>query len=284
MARADWHTIGVVEIARYRVGEVGLTRVPYFDIALDSDVVHLTGEQVAAIDWAEPYWSTPDRRVLVGQAVWVIESDGHPIVVDPCLAADPFLRSGPEAIGHQKAVLAALRAAGFPPERVEIVVLSHLDGIGMAAIVTPDGGWAPTFPNARVVMMRAELEWLAGGSELAVNTGGHPALDVLIEQGFVDAVEDGHQLTSAVRLELTHAHSVGHAFVRIESSGENATFLGHLALSPMNVVGGNLPAETDALHRLIADAAAHDTLIVGPLWPFPGAVHATGEATVTAAV
>jgi hypothetical protein len=281
---ADWHTVGVVEIARYEVGEVVLTRVPYFDVALDADVVRLSGDQIAAIDWATPYWSTADRRVLIGQAVWVVDSGGHLIVVDPCLAADRFLRSGPEAVVHQEAVLAALRAAGFPPERVEFVVLSHLDGIGMAAVVTPEGGWAPAFPNARVVMTRAELEWLAGGSELAVNTGGHAALDALIEQGCVDAVEDGHPLTAEVRFELTHAHSVGHAFLRIESGGENATFLGHLALSPMNVVDGNPPAETDALQRLIADAAARDSLVVGPLWPFPGAAYVTGDASVTAAI
>jgi hypothetical protein len=164
------------------------------------------------------------------------------------------------------------------------VVLSHLDGIGMAAIVTPEGGWAPAFPNARVVMTRAELEWLAGGSDFALNTRGHAALDALIEQGVVDAVDDGHRITGDVHLELTHAHSAGHAFVRIESAGEHATFLGHLALSPMNVVDGNPPTETDALHRLMADAAAHDTLVVGPLWPFPGAVHAAGATAVTAAV
>ena len=90
-------------------------------------------------------------------------------------------------------MLAALRAAGFPPERVDVVVLSHLDGIGMTAVVTPDGGWAPAFPNARVVMTAAELEWLAGGSELAVSTGGHDALDALIAQGVVDGVDDGHR-------------------------------------------------------------------------------------------
>src|SRR5260221_242487 len=79
--RADWHTVGVVEIARYQVGEVALTRVPYFDVALAADVVHLTGDQIAAIEWATPHWSTADRRVLIGQAVWVVDSGGHLIVV-----------------------------------------------------------------------------------------------------------------------------------------------------------------------------------------------------------
>jgi hypothetical protein len=273
----------VVEIARYRVGEVELVRVPYFDIALDPDIVHVTAGQIAAIDWATPSWATDDQRVLVGQAVWVVVSEDRVIVVDPCLAADPFLRSGPEAVSHQEVVLGAMRDAGFPPDRVDVVVLSHLDGIGMAAVVTPDGGWAPAFPNARLVMTQAELDWLAGGSDFALSTGGRAALDALVDQGVVDAVEDGHAITSEVRLELTHAHSAGHAFVRIESGGEHAAFLGHLALSPINVVDGNPPTETDALRRLIADAAANHTLIVGPLWPFPGAVYATGDRVVTAA-
>jgi hypothetical protein len=272
-----------VEVAGYRVGDVELARVPYFDVALDPDVVHVTAEQIAAIDWATPYWATADHRVLIGQALWVVVSEDRLIVVDPCLAADPFLRSGPDAIGHQEAALAALRDAGFPPERVDVVVLSHLDGIGMTALVTPDGGWVPAFPNARVVMMAAELKWLAGGSEYAAMTGGFAALNALIDQGVVDGVDDGHPITSEVRLELTGAHSEGHAFVQVESRGETATFLGHLALSPMNVVAGGPAHEAERLQRLLRDAGARDTLIVGPLWPFPGAVYATGERVLTAA-
>jgi glyoxylase-like metal-dependent hydrolase (beta-lactamase superfamily II) len=280
----------VVEIAGYRVGAVELARVPYFDVALDPGIVHLTAEQIAAIDWATPYWATADHQVLIGQALWVIVSEDRLVVVDPCLAADPFLRSGPEAIGHQEAALAALRDAGFPPERVDVVVLSHLDGIGMTAVVTPDGGWAPAFPNARVVMTAAELEWLAGGSENAAMTGGLAALDALVDQGVVDGVEDGHSITGEVRLELTGAHTAGHANVWVESEGENAMFLGHLALSPLNIATRDCAATNDfvareakALDRLVSEAAAHDTLIVGPLWPFPGAVYATGDPVVTAA-
>jgi len=279
----------VVEIVRYRVGEVELARVPYFDIALDPGVVHVTAEQIAALDWATPHWASADHQVLIGQAVWVIVSEERLIVVDPCLAADQFLRSGPDAVGHQDEVLSALRDAGFPPERVDVVVLSHLDGIGMAAVVAPDGGWAPAFPNARVVMMAAELEWLAA-RDRAFTPGGLAALNALIDQGVVDGVEDGHEITGEVRLELTGAHSAGHAFVRVESGGESATFLGHLALSPINVATADSSAanveaarEAEVLERLVAEAAARDTLIVGPLWPFPGAVYATGAGVVTAA-
>jgi glyoxylase-like metal-dependent hydrolase (beta-lactamase superfamily II) len=275
----------VVPVARFRVGEVALTRVPYFDIALDPSVVSLTVDEIESVDWSRPTWASADGQVLVGQAAWVIASEGRVIVVDPCATADQFLRSGPEAIGHQEAVLGAMHDAGIPPDRVDVVVLSHLDGIGMAAVVEPDGGWAPAFPNARVVMTSAELEWLAGGARAE----GLDALNALLAQGVVDGVDDGHPLTGDVCLELTGAHTPGHAIVRIRSGGERATFLGHLALNPIHVATcSSLHLEraraAEVLDALVAEATAHEMLLVGPLWPFPGAGYATGNRILPAPV
>jgi glyoxylase-like metal-dependent hydrolase (beta-lactamase superfamily II) len=275
----------MVEIAAFRVGGVELARVPYFDIPLDPAVVNLTVAQVAAVGWATPSWATTDGHVLVGQAVWVIVSNGQLIVVDPCGAADQFLRSGPEAIGHQEAVLGALRDAGFPPACVDVVVLSHLDGIGMAAAVAPDGSWVPAFPNARIVMTSTELDWLRGGGQ----ADGLDALNALIAQGVVDGVTDGHEITDEVRLELTGAHTPGHAVVRIESQSDRATFLGHLALSPLNLATRSQSSlqdsarATEMLDAFVAEAAADEALLVGPLWPYPGAGYAHADGVFVAA-
>jgi glyoxylase-like metal-dependent hydrolase (beta-lactamase superfamily II) len=272
-------------VAGFRVGDVELTRVPYFDIPLDPEVVGLTAEQVASVGWATPSWATPDEKVLVGQAIWVIESQDRVIVVDPCGASDEFLRSGPEAIGHQEAALGAMRDAGYPPERVDVVVLSHLDGIGMAAVVEPDGSWAPAFPKARVVMMSAELDFLAAGG----SAQGSEVLDAFIASGIVDGAHDGYRVTDEVWLQLTGAHTPGHAVVRIDSGGERATLLGHLALNPVNVAMPRCSVVTaddaraaDLLDALIAEAAADNALIIGPLWPFPGAGYARGDRIVAA--
>ena len=226
-----------------------------------------------------------DGQVLIGQAVWVVESQGRVIVVDPCGAADAFLRSGPEAVGHQEAVLGAMRAAGFPPDRVDTVVLSHLDGIGMAAVVAPDGGWRPAFPNARIVMMSAELEFLAAGGPAQ----GLDALDALIAQGVVDGVHDGYQLTDEVWLQLTGAHTPGHAVVRIQSGerarSSSATSPEPARMSRWRIARPPMPRRqraADLLDALVADAAADDALIIGPLWPFPGAGHVDGDRVVAA--
>jgi glyoxylase-like metal-dependent hydrolase (beta-lactamase superfamily II) len=215
-----------------------------------------------------------DGQALVGVVGWVIESDGRVLLVDPCGAADPFIRTGPEAVMHQDAFAAAMRAADFAAERVDTVVLSHLDGIGMAAGVEPDGGWGPLFPNARVVLTAAELAWLDGETQV----GGLEALRSLIARGVVDGVADDHRFTDAVRFERTGGHSPGHAVVHVESAGAHAVLVGHLALNPLQLAtlphaGGHVDtaAANAWFEPFVARAARERLLLIGPLWPFPGA-------------
>ena len=111
-ARAD--TLVVVGTVRYSIGDATLVRVPYADVLVDAEVVGLTPDAGRArSDWAAPTWAE-GGQVRVGAAVWIIESDGRRIVVDPAQAADDILRDGPDAAFHQEAVAAALAAAGLP--------------------------------------------------------------------------------------------------------------------------------------------------------------------------
>jgi glyoxylase-like metal-dependent hydrolase (beta-lactamase superfamily II) len=274
----------VVDVLTLEIGDVRLTRVPYFDVALDPSAVGLSAQLVADAAWAVPTWATGGGQVLVGQAIWVLESAGRVIAVDPCCAADPFLRSGPEALGHQDAVVDALARAGLGPHRVDVVVLSHLDGIGMTAVIDEDGGWRPMFPNARVVLTSTELSWL----DQAADVSGLTALRALIGAGAVDGVQTPFELTPEVSVHLAGGHSVGHAIVRVDSGGQHAVLLGHLALSPIHLTtaasSGMPPQHFDddaaarTLHQLRAESATRGTSLIGPLWPYPGVVdlHASG--------
>lgn len=261
---------------RVQVGDVSAIRVEYFDIALEPDAVGLDRGQVAGVAWAVPTWATPDGEVRAGQAMWVLESSGSTIVVDPCGASDDFLRSGPDAIGHQEAMLGALVAAGVDPHAVDLVVLTHLDGIGTVASVDAEGRWSPTFAHARVVVTARELDFLAGPE--AAEVSGLAALRALVDHGVVDPVAGDHALTDEVRLEHTGAHSPGHAVVRVRSQGAEAVLLGHLAVTPLQLATGVCEAlhrEPEAAHRALsaiaADAAGRDAVLIGPLWPHPGA-------------
>jgi glyoxylase-like metal-dependent hydrolase (beta-lactamase superfamily II) len=272
---AHW-TIG--NIARHAVGNATLLRVPYFDVALDAAVAGLDPEHVRSVEWAEPVWAT-SGQILIGQAVWVIECGDRLVVVDPCGAADEFIRSGPAAATHQEAVLGALAVAGLDPAGVSHVVLSHLDGIGMTALVDDHGAWVPTFPNARVVVTREELAWVRAHPE----TQGAVAFSALLDQGVVDPVTCPFRCTNEVAVELTGGHSAGHAVVRVESAGARALFVGHLALNPVQVAfpqGAGQHADADraqqALDAILAEAVGDETLVIGPLWPAPGAARVSG--------
>jgi glyoxylase-like metal-dependent hydrolase (beta-lactamase superfamily II) len=96
-------------------------------------------------------------------------------------------------------------------------------------------------------------------------------------------VEDGHPLTTDVWLELTAGHTPGHAIVRVESGGQSAVLLGHLALNPVQVAvdqRAGLPPDgvraAEVLDQLLLAARDGGTLVIGPLWPAPGAGTVSG--------
>ena len=263
---------------QYVVGDAVLTRVPYFDVTLPPESVALTSAQISEIPWATPVWAESTDAIRVGQAFWVIEADGRTIVVDPCCASDDFLRTGPAALEHQDAAFAAFAAAGFDPAAVDVVVMSHLDGIGMNALVDRNGGWHPAFPHAPIVM--SEPEWERIGTHTGIS--GAEALNALHAAGHVETVALPYAVTPSVTMVTTGGHTAGMATVVVESEGERALFHGHLAINPLHaavqteVVLHDDPAlATAALRMWLADAASDDALVVGPLWPSPGAARVT---------
>lgn len=261
---------------RFDVGAVTLTRVPYFDVTLPAAAVALTPDEVGALPWAIGTWCAGPDEVRVGQVFWVVESADRTIVVDPCCASDSFLRTLPEALDHQDAAFAAFRAAGFDPDAVDTVVMSHLDGIGMNALVDADGRWRPAFPGASIVVGDVEWERTRGRADDA----DAAALLSLDAQGAVAVVPLPHRITPEVTMVTSGGHTAGHATLVVESEGSRALFLGHLAVTPMQAAIERPVALHDdpelggrALRRWLADAAGDDALVIGPLWPAPGAAH-----------
>lgn len=264
----------------WSIGSIELQRVPYFDIALPADSIDLE-QVVGSVDWAEP-WLT-DGQPTVGQAFWIIRSGGGTIVVDPCGASVPFLRSGSDALTHQKAAFDLLRAAGCEPEAVDHVVFTHLDGIGMAVLAdgAPAGNesWTPAFANADLLVSETEYAYIVGQPD---ELGGAAAFAQLDALGVVRPVETPHAILPGVTLRLTGAHSPGHCCVDIESDDVRAVIIGHLAISPLNAAAGVSSNHLDSeaawheLSRILDEASSDGTLIAGSLWPAPGAARVSG--------
>ena len=264
---------------QYSIGEATLVRVPYADVLVDAAVVGLTSDQVSATDWASPTWAE-GGQARVAAAVWIIESQGQRIAVDPAQAADDILRAGPDAAFHQEAVASALADAGFARESIDTVIATHIDGIGMIAWRTDDG-WAPFFPNAQFIVTRRECDAIV--DEGWYQPSGGDAFRALHEQGAVTTVDDEHAVTSDVSTRWTGAHSPGHQVVNIASGDDQATMIGHLALSPLHCEFRDSGAHIDPLAAQAALGTLRDgRLLIGPLWPTPGAVRWNANGVVTA--
>jgi glyoxylase-like metal-dependent hydrolase (beta-lactamase superfamily II) len=261
------------------VGSVLLTRVGYVDVNIDPAIAGLTPAQIATVPWAEPIWAQGDE-LRAGAAVWVVDDGGARIAIDPAQAADDILRSDADAAAHQDAFAAILDAASMPRATVTHAICTHMEGIGMWAWRNDDGSWSPFFPNAPIFVARRELDAIDAGVHPSLV---HPAFAALRAQGVLRPVDDGDRITDHVSIEHVGAHTPGHLFVRIESAGEQAVMVGHLAVSPLHLVTGPCPQQhpkPDEAQARIEKLLTEDAVVIGPLWPAPGAARWNGTELV----
>jgi glyoxylase-like metal-dependent hydrolase (beta-lactamase superfamily II) len=246
----------------WRIGSVEVTRVddPGFELVLEQD--DTTAAALGRTRWLHPEWVTPAQSLIVGSSAILIRTTSAVVLVDPWLAFDDPARLAPR--------LSALRGAGVHPEDVDVVVNSHIDGIG--ANITADG--SPTFPNARYLVPVAELDDLRAGTH--GDDRGEPFL-ALAAKGLVEAVSGHEQVVPGVHLEDAPGHNRGHVVVWISSGGQQAVVVGHLFLHPAQIAdpevanGDRDPVALAATRRkLLARCVDDDVLLLGPLFAAPG--------------
>ena len=106
----------------WTVGSVELTRVddPDFELILPSDDATVAALQRSP--WLAPHFVTEDWALNVGSSCIVVRTPTAVALVDPFLAFDDADRLGPR--------LQALRDAGVEADDVDLVVNTHVDGIG----------------------------------------------------------------------------------------------------------------------------------------------------------
>ena len=256
----------------WSVGNSVITRVPdeQFELVVPQDEA-TKSVLLSQASWLAPQFLTSAGELRVSTSAIAIETPGARIVVDPWLVFDDADRTTPEATARLDRLLARLGEAGFPPESVDFVVDTHIDGVG-ANTRPVEGGEVPAFPNARYVIAPEEIAALQAG-----RFPGADALDVLVADGLVDD-PDGC-VAGDVAMERGPGHSRGHHVVRVGPEGDDAVIIGHLFLHPAQVFSPDpragldedieLAAETR--RGLLARAAEKGTLVIGPLWATPGA-------------
>ena len=112
--------------------------------------------------WLRPDFADEQGILRLASHSFAIEADGMRILVDTGIG-NGKRRTNPAWHNLNSDYDARLRAAGFAPETVDLVILTHLHTDHVGWNTRAEGGnWVPTFPNARYLTTRTEWDHWAG--------------------------------------------------------------------------------------------------------------------------
>jgi glyoxylase-like metal-dependent hydrolase (beta-lactamase superfamily II) len=230
---------------QWRIGSVEITKVPelVLPIPLEGLLPDATADDVHRHGWLRRGFVNDDGRALLSFHALVVETGERTILVDTCIGNDR--RTLSELPPMHTQFLDDLAAAGYPRERIDTVVCTHLhfDHVGWHTMLV-DGRWTVTFTQARHLVGRDEWEhWRSTQSELT-NLGD--TLQPVLDAELVDLVPADHQICEEVRLEPTPGHTPGHVSVRISSEGQEAVITGDVVHHPVQFAEPGLRGASDS--------------------------------------
>jgi len=176
-------------------------------------------------------------------------------------------------------ITAALAAAGYAPDQVDTVVITHMHGDHIGGL---SGEAGATFPNARYVTGATEHNHWSGAANENFDAKVRPLNDQI---AFVD---DGGAVTSGITAMAAFGHTPGHMTYMIESEGQGLVLIADLAnhyvfslARPDWEVRFDMdkPAAAATRRRVLGMLAADRLPFIGYHMPFPalGYVAAEGD-------
>ncbi len=224
------------------------------------------------------------EKVQTAVNAYLINAGGRLILVDTG-AAKAF---GPTLgfIGEQ------IRAAGYTPEQVDVVLLTHLHADHVAGLLGADG--KPLFPNAEVRVDQQESSfWLSESNAAKAPDGFKPFFKIARDAaapyqaaGRWKTFSGAAELAPGVRAVPAVGHTPGHTTYLVESQGQRLLILGDAVHAhAVQFARPEVAIEFDSdrkqavatRKKLFAWAAKEKLLVSGMHLPFPGLGHVRAE-------
>ena len=173
------------------------------------------------------------RRLLQALNCLLIETPAGRVLVETGIGerADEKTRAMRACEGPW--IAAALETAGFLPESVNVVAMSHLHFDHAGGLLRADG--ERTFPHAKIVAQKAEWEVALGDNPRLVASYVQPELRLVESWGKQGWADGEREIMPGVTVVPTGGHSTGHQAVIVRGGGPGGrtlAFFGDLLMRP----------------------------------------------------
>ncbi len=267
---------------RMMIGQHEVTAL--FDGALQMDVKRLTNAQPEDIRKLLTRMFVGTQKMQTAVNTYLINTGRHLVLVD---AGGGAIYGS--ALGG---VLANLKAAGYQPEQVDTVIVTHLHGDHIAGLTDANG--QPTFPNATVYVDKTENDYWLSDQIAAAAPAEWQRIFVAAKNTAAPYLAQGKWKTFAadapvvpgIAAVAAPGHTPGHTAFAVESDGQRLLIWGDLVHShavqfARPEVAFNFdvdPKQAIATRLAIFKSVAQSgELVAGMHLPFPGIGHVRAD-------
>jgi len=262
---------------KWKIGDVTVTRIAEFETPVpygenSSFIKDAKPEALREMPWLYPHFVAEDGALNLSVHALLVDTPSAKLIVDTCVGNDKP-RSMTLGRPLHRPFLMDIAQAGFPREKVDVVVCTHLhvDHVGWNTM-RENGKWVPTFPNAKYLVGRKEYEyWRSQQDDHEHQEVFSDSVKPIFDAGLAQTVELDHRISPEIRLMPTTGHTPGHVSVVIESKGETAIITGDMMHHPCQIGRPNWAAAFDTDQKqavitrqaMLKDWADRPVLIIG---------------------
>jgi glyoxylase-like metal-dependent hydrolase (beta-lactamase superfamily II) len=275
LAAAPQHHDQVAGFYRMKVGDLEVTAL--LDGAAVFDLHWLNGKKVT-MDRVEKSLQQDPHLLDVGDTGFLVNTGKQLILVDA--GAGTWYGGG--ALGR---LADSLHSAGYAPEEVDRVLITHLHSDHVGGLTTQDG--KRVFPNAEVFVAKAESDfWLSPEIAAKAPKDAQPFFQSAqaiaapyIKAGKWHTFSGSEAIGEGVQPVSLHGHTPGHTGYEFSSKGQKILFWGdtvHTQIVQLRhpditvVFDIDHPASAATRNQLLPTLAREAVVIAGPHMPFPG--------------
>jgi glyoxylase-like metal-dependent hydrolase (beta-lactamase superfamily II) len=238
------------------------------------------------------FYNAETHKLVMSFHTLVIKTPRHNILVDTCIGND---KERPELLDwHQRTgpFLADLAAAGVPAESIDFVLCTHLhaDHVGWNTKLF-DGRWVPTFPNAKYLMARTEVEHWNEVRKTSDKPANHRSWDdsvqPILDAGQALVINSDYEIEHGIHLIPAPGHTPGNVILHVSDGKESAYLIGDTIHHPLQIEhpdwsssfcsDPNLSRVTRK--EFLNTVAETDSLVMPAHFGTPTAVRITGDST-----